>query len=181
MMMKNVAIIIGSTRPGRRSPEVASWLSSQLSTSKNVYFSTIDLRDVNLPFLDERNLPAMGQYEQEHTKQWQATINKYDGIILLFPQYNWGYPAVLKNAIDYLAGEWANKPVAMVTFGGHGGAQAQTAMKLVLTGLHAQQLATNPQLSLNVMAKPAEYQQQLHHYDFEASLLKQEFEHLLTD
>jgi NAD(P)H-dependent FMN reductase len=69
----------------------------------------------------------------------------------------------------------------MVTFGGHGGAQAQTAMKLVLTGLHTKQLATNPQLSLNVTDDPAKYQQMLHHYDFEASLLKQEFEHLLAE
>jgi NAD(P)H-dependent FMN reductase len=179
--MKKVAIIIGSTRPGRRSPEVAAWLSSQLSRSKSVHFSTIDLCDVNLPFLDEQNIPATGKYQQEHTKKWQATINEYDGVILLFPQYNWGYPAVLKNAIDYLAAEWTDKPVAMVTFGGHGGAQAQTAMKLVLTGLHTKQLATNPQLSLNVTDDPAKYQQMLHHYDFEASLLKQEFEHLLAE
>ncbi|WP_295746362.1 NAD(P)H-dependent oxidoreductase [uncultured Limosilactobacillus sp.] len=179
--MKNVAIIIGSTRPGRRSPEVAHWLHSQLATSKGVQFTTMDLREVNLPFLDEQKMPAMGQYEQAHTKKWQQLINHYDGIILLFPQYNWGYPAVLKNAIDYLSAEWADKPVAMVTFGGHGGPQAQAAMKLVLTGLHAQQLATNPQLSLNPTASPADYQQQLHHYDFEAALLKQEFEHLLAD
>ena len=66
--MKKVGIIIGSTRPGRRSKLVAAWLKEQLAVSKNIQFSLIDLKGINLPFLDESKMPALEQYTQEHTK-----------------------------------------------------------------------------------------------------------------
>lgn len=121
----------------------------------------------------------MGQYTHSYTKSWSSLINSYDGIILLFPQDNSGYLASLKNALDYLGKEWDNKPISMVTYGGHGGPQAQIAMKLVLTGFHAKQLAVNPQLSLNPTDNKDLYLSKLHTYDFEAKLLRQEFEYVL--
>lgn len=134
---------------------------------------------IKLPFLNEEKLPALGQYTHSYTKSWSSLINSYDGIILLFPQDNSGYPASLKNALDYLGKEWDNKPISMVTYGGHGGPQAQIAMKLVLTGFHAKQLAVNPQLSLNLTDNKDLYLSKLHTYDFEAKLLRQEFEYVL--
>lgn len=79
---------------------------------------------IKLPFLNEEKLPALGQYTHSYTKSWSSLINSYDGIILLFPQDNSGYLASLKNALDYLGKEWDNKPISMVTYGGHGGPQA---------------------------------------------------------
>lgn len=73
----------------------------------------IDLAEINLPFLDEPEIPAMGNYQKTHTKQWSNLISQYDGFVLLFPQYNWGYPAVIKNALDYLYEEWQHKPVVL--------------------------------------------------------------------
>ena len=105
----------------------------------------------------------MGQYTHSYTKSWSSLINSYDGIILLFPQDNSDYPASLKNALDYLGKEWDNKPISMVTYGGHGGPQAQIAMKL----------------SLNPTDNKDLYLSKLHTYDFEAKLLRQEFEYVL--
>jgi NAD(P)H-dependent FMN reductase len=110
--------------------------------------SLIDLAEVNLPFLDEPEIPAHHHYQNEHTKAWSKTISGYDGFVLVFPQYNWGYPAVLKNALDYLYDEWARKPVSLMCYGGHGGFQATLALKLVTQGLHMYNMSTNPPLDI---------------------------------
>lgn len=174
--MKKVGIIIGSTRPGRRSKQVADWLHRQLAKSDKVQFDEIDLATINLPFLDEEAIPALGQYAHQHTKNWSKLITSYDGFVFVFPQYNWGYPAVLKNALDYLAKEWSGKPVSLVTFGGHGGAQAQIAMRLVVNGLHMKQLAVNLQIDLMPGDSMAEADRKLQTYANDAQLLRTEFE-----
>lgn len=180
IFMKKVGIIIGSTRPGRRSKQVADWLQKQLTENDKVEFDEIDLRTVKLPFLDESGLPALGQYKHSHTREWSKLISNYDGFIFVFPQYNWGYPAVLKNALDYLSKEWKNKPVSLVTFGAHGGTQAQIAMRLVINGFHMKQLATNLQLEFSPADSIAEVDRILHTYDSVAQLLRIEFEEKLT-
>lgn len=179
--MKKVAIIIGSVRPNRRSKQVADWLRVQLLKSKKVHFDEIDLKKVDLPMLDEPLIPVSGLYAHQKTKQWSKTVQSYDGFVFVFPQYNWGYPAVLKNAIDYLAKEWQGKPVSLVTFGGHGGAQAQIAMRLVTNGLHMKQMAVNPQIDLMPDDSLAHADWRLHTHDKEAILLRQEFEDILTE
>lgn len=177
--MKKVAIIIGSVRPGRRSKQVADWLQKQLLKSDQVQFDEIDLKKVDLPMLNESKIPATGIYSHQQTRQWSKLVQSYDGFVFVFPQYNWGYPAVLKNAIDYLAKEWQGKPVSLVTFGGHGGAQAQIAMRLVTTGLRMQQLATNLQISLMPNDSTARADYLLHTYDDQVALLRQNFENIL--
>lgn len=179
--MKKIGIIVGSNRPGRRSKQVADWLQEQLAKSNRVQFEEIDLAAINLPFLDETEIPARRQYSHQHTKAWSALIQSYDGFVFVFPQYNWGYPAVLKNAVDYLAKEWAGKHVSLVTFGGHGGAQAQLAMRLVVGGLHMQQMAVNLQINLMPDDSTAEAAQKLERYTDDAQLLKLEFEKKLVD
>ena len=121
--MKKVAILIGSVRPNRRSKQVADWLRVQLMKSQQVHFDVVDLKKVNLPMLDEPHIPFTGLYTHSKTRKWSKLVQSYHGFIFLFPQYNWGYPAALKNAIDYLAKEWQGKPVSLVTFGGHGAAR----------------------------------------------------------
>jgi NAD(P)H-dependent FMN reductase len=173
--MSKVAILIGSVRPNRRSVQVAKWLQSQLTQVGGVQYDLIDLKDINLPMMNEPNIPFTGIYTHETTKQWSQLIQGYDGFIFLFPQYNGGYPAVIKNAIDYLAKEWANKPVSLVTFGGHGGNLGQTAMRSVITTLRMKQMSVNLQISIMPDDSTEKADEILHGYDFDANLLGQEF------
>ncbi len=96
-----------------------------------------------MPFLDEPTLPAQGRYEHEHTVRWSELVRSYDGFVFVFPQYNWGYPAVLKNALDFLYDEWANKPAGLVSHGSHGGGLAAMQLRQVLQGLHIRNTETN--------------------------------------
>ena len=177
--MKKVAIIVGSVRPNRRSKQVADWLRTQLLASDQVHFDVVDLAKVNLPMLDEPQIPFTGLYAHAKTREWSQLVASYDGFVFVFPQYNWGYPAVLKNAIDYLAKEWQGKPVSLVTFGGHGGSQAQVAMRLVVTGLKMRQMAVNPQISLSPSDSLATADYGLHTHDREAARLRTELENNL--
>jgi NAD(P)H-dependent FMN reductase len=145
--MKSIGIIVGSNRPGRICLDVASWVQTLMQNDK-LHLDLIDLAEINLPFLDEPEIPAHHKYQKEHSKNWSQQISRYDGFVLVFPQYNWGYPAVLKNALDYLYDEWANKPVSVICYGNHGGFQAAMAMKLVTQGLHMSPMSTNPPLNI---------------------------------
>jgi NAD(P)H-dependent FMN reductase len=142
-----IGIIVGSNRPNRICLNVATWTKEGMRNDE-LDLEIIDLAEVNLPFLDEPEIPAHHQYQNEHTVAWSKTISKYDGFVLVFPQYNWGYPAVLKNALDYLYDEWAKKPVSIMCYGGHGGFQASLAIKLVTQGLHMYNMATNLPLDI---------------------------------
>ena len=146
--MKNIGIIIGSNRPNRISFDIATWVQKNLISSQ---FQTnlIDLAKVNLPWLAEPEIPAKGHYTLETTQKWRDLINQYDGFIIVYPQYNWGYPAILKNALDSLYSEWQGKPISTVVFGSHGGFQADIALSLILQGLHMNKLPINLSISIN--------------------------------
>ena len=90
---------------------------------------------VDLPFLDEPRMAALGHYEHEHTLAWSSLVDSFDGFIFVFPQYNWGYPAVLKNALDFLYAEWRDKPASFLTFGTRGGSLAAEQFHVVMVGL----------------------------------------------
>lgn len=147
-MKKKIGIILGSNRPTRIGEEIANWVKKQMENEK-LTIDIIDLAVINLPFLDEPDIPAMGNYQKEHTKKWSQLIQQYDGFVLLFPQYNWGYPAVMKNALDFLYSEWSHKPVSIMVYGGHGGFQGLIAMKLVTQGLNMYNMSVNPPLSIS--------------------------------
>jgi NAD(P)H-dependent FMN reductase len=100
----------------------------------------IDLAAVNLPFLDEPVMAAERHYLHEHTRAWSELVSSFDGFIFVFPQYNWGYPAPLKNALDFLYWEWRDKPVSFVTFGTRGGSRAAAQIQGVFQGLHMVEL-----------------------------------------
>jgi NAD(P)H-dependent FMN reductase len=144
-----IGIVVSSTRPSRICRQIAEWFYTIVSEEKQLSFSFIDLLEINLPFLDEPNIPASGLYEYQHTKDWSELITSYTGFVFVFPQYNWGYPAPLKNALDFLYTEWAEKPVSLVTYGRHGGSKAALQMQQILKGLHMRNTHTNLEISIN--------------------------------
>ncbi|WP_125764284.1 NADPH-dependent FMN reductase [Levilactobacillus mulengensis] len=184
-MTKKIGLIIGSTRPSRISPSIATWLQQNVAHD-SLDIDLIDLADIHLPFLDEAAMPSDNQYELAHTKQWSALIQGYDAFILLFPQYNWGYPAPLKNALDTLYWEWRGKPVSLVSYGGHGGFQAALGMQLVVRGLKMPIMTNNLRIDLKKDALDENGQfkntdDALAPYAFSAQQLGAEFAHVLAD
>lgn len=145
---KRVGIVVSSTRPGRICREIAEWVLEIVQADSPAEHTLVDLAEVNLPFLDEPGIPAYGQYVHEHTKSWSRLVSTYHGFVFVMPQYNWGYPAPLKNALDFLYTEWKDKPAGMITYGGHGGGKAADGLKVVLQGLHMRNTAINPALSI---------------------------------
>ena len=129
-------IIIASTRPGRVGPSVASWIHQRAIAHGGFDVELIDLAEVNLPMFDEPNHPRLHQYVHQHTKDWSATIDRADAFIFVIPEYNYGFNAAIKNAIDYLNAEWKHKPVGFVSYGGVGaGTRAVQMLKQVITAL----------------------------------------------
>lgn len=135
-----VAVVIGSTRPTRICLGIAEWVRAVAQEDSPLHYQLLDLAEVDLPFLDEPLKAALQLYEHEHTRAWSQTVNSYDGFIFVFPQYNWGYPAPLKNALDYLYAEWQDKPASYVTYGTRGGNKAAEQFHGVLGGLHMREL-----------------------------------------
>jgi NAD(P)H-dependent FMN reductase len=134
--MPNLTIIIGSTRPGRAGAAIAQWFAARAKDHGGFDVTVVDLAEVGLPLLDEPNHPRLQQYTRQHTKDWSAIIDAADAFVFVTPEYNNGYPAALKNAIDYLHHEWRNKPVGFVSYGGvAAGTRAVQQLKQVVTAL----------------------------------------------
>ncbi len=134
--MLKIAIIIGTTRPNRKSEQVARWVYNQAAERTDAQFELVDLRDYNLPLYDEPNPPSLAKYTQDHTKIWSEKIAGYDGYVFVTGEYNHGIPAVLKNAIDYLYYEWHDKPAGFVSYGSAGGARAVEQLRQVMGEIH---------------------------------------------
>ena len=130
-----LAIILGSTRPGRRGKAVADWVQAKAKERTSADYELIDLTDHPLPHLDEPLPPSLGRYAGEHTKAWAATIGEFDGYVFVTPEYNHSTSGVLKNAIDYLYAEWNNKAAAFVGYGTVGGARAIEHLRAVSSEL----------------------------------------------
>lgn len=146
--MTRIAIIVGSTRPGRRSESVAQWVHRVASASYQEEFEIVDLADHALPLLDEPTPAAMGTYTHEHTRHWAEVIASYDGYVFVAPEYNHSVPAALKNAIDYLYAEWSNKAAGLVTYGLQGGTRAAEHLRLILAELKVADVRAQVALSL---------------------------------
>lgn len=100
---------------------MARWLLSRDVLLAAFEVTTLDLAEVALPLFDEPHPPRMRRYVGRHTQQWSETVDRLDAFIIVTPEYNHGYPAALKNALDYLYHEWVAKPVAFVAYGGASG------------------------------------------------------------
>jgi NAD(P)H-dependent FMN reductase len=142
-------VVAGSTRPMRRSPAIAAWVARLGATVSQTPFRVIDLKDLGLGLDDEPHIPAAGlPYESEATRRWSGLVAGARGAVLVTPQYNWGYPAALKNAIDHLYHEWRGKPVLLVPYGAHGGDKCAAQLRLVLGGMGARLTDAAPGLHL---------------------------------
>lgn len=132
--MFNLKVIIASTRPGRKGPAVAAWIYELVKSNPGFNVELLDLAVINLPFLDEPDHPKLQKYQHQHTKDWSRIIDSGDAYIIVTPEYNFGYPATIKNALDFLYNEWTYKPVAFVSYGGiAGGTRSIQMLKQVVT------------------------------------------------
>ncbi|THD58623.1 NAD(P)H-dependent oxidoreductase [Phenylobacterium sp.] len=147
-----VLVIAGSVRARRIAPQVAAWVAevgrAATSAAQPIALEVVDLKDWPLPLDDEPGVPAGGHYEHEHTRAWSRKVAAAQAFVFVTPQYNWGYPAALKNALDHLYAEWAGKPAMIVTYGGHGGDRCSEQLLQVCQGLHMAPLATRPRMKL---------------------------------
>jgi NAD(P)H-dependent FMN reductase len=130
-------IIVGSTRPGRVGRTVADWFQGVAERHGGFEVELVDLKELDLPFLDEPKHPAIQEYTHAHTRAWSKQVDGADAFVLVTSEYNHGYPAPLKNALDYLNSEWRRKPVAFVSYGGiAAGARAVEQLRAVVSELH---------------------------------------------
>src|SRR5712675_1543360 len=146
--MQKIAVIIGSTRPGRVGESVAKWVYELTKKRTEAEFELVDIKDFNLPLLDEPVPPSLGQYSQEHTKAWAAKINSFDGYVFVTPEYNHGICGALKNAIDFVYREWNNKAAGFVGYGSAGGVRAVEHLRLVMAEVQVATVRNQVALSL---------------------------------
>jgi NAD(P)H-dependent FMN reductase len=143
-MAYSLKIIIASTRPGRKGPSIAAWVQEVSSKNELFNIEMIDLATINLPFLDEPDHPRLKKYTQEHTKRWSEMIDTADAFIIVTCEYNFGYPAALKNALDFLYNEWNHKPVGFVSYGGvAAGTRSVQQLKQIVTALNMMPIASS--------------------------------------
>ena len=127
---------------------IASWVAGIGRERVGADFEVVDLKDWPLPMDAEPGVPALGVYEHESTRAWSAKVAGANGFVFVTPQYNWGYPAPLKNALDHLYDEWAGKPALIVTYGGHTGDKCARQLRQVLHGLKMRPVAAMPGFKL---------------------------------
>jgi NAD(P)H-dependent FMN reductase len=129
-------VIIGSTRPGRVGSAVADWIIDRARSHGDFEVEVTDLAVLNLPIFDEPNHPRLRRYVNQHTKDWSEIVDRSDAFVFVIPEYNYGFNAATKNAIDYLNQEWQNKPAGIVSYGGvAAGTRAAQMLKQVMSAL----------------------------------------------
>ena len=146
--MLKVAIITGSTRPGRKSEAVARWVYDIAAKRSDAKFEIVDIATFDLPLFDEPLPPIMGQYAQPHTKAWAAKIATFDAFVFVTPEYNHSTSGALKNAIDFLFREWNDKAAGFVGYGSVGGARAVEHLRLVMGEIKVADVRAQVALSL---------------------------------
>jgi NAD(P)H-dependent FMN reductase len=166
--MLKIAIIIGSTRPGRKGETVAKWVYEIAQKRNDAEFELVDIKDYDLPLLDEPMSPGMGpdHYTHQHTKIWSAKIASFDAFVFVTPEYNHATSGALKNAIDFLYHEWVNKSAGFVGYGGSSGTRAVENLRLIMGELQVADVKAQVGLSLFTdfenfsVFKPAAQQEQ---------------------
>ncbi len=163
--MLKVAIITGSTRPGRKSEAVARWVYDIAAKRSDASFEVVDIADFDLPLLDEALPPMMNQYAKPHTKAWAAKIATFDAFVFVTPEYNHSTSGALKNAIDFLFREWNDKAAGFVGYGSVGGTRAVEHLRLVMGEIKVADVRAQVALSLYTdfenfsMLKPGPHQE----------------------
>lgn len=147
--MTRIAILVGSTRPGRNGEVVARWAYDRAIRRDDATFEVVDIAKQDLPFLDEPAPAAQdSSYRQEHTRRWSETIASFDGYVFVTPEYNHSFCGALKNAIDFLYVEWHNKAAGFVGYGLHGAVRAVEHLRVVMGELHVADVRDQVALSL---------------------------------
>jgi len=147
--MLRTAIVVGSTRPGRKAEPVARWAYDIAKKRTDMDIELVDIRDFDLPLLDEPVPPSMGQYSKPHTKRWAEKIASFDAFVFVTPEYNHATSGALKNAIDYLYREWNHKAAGFIGYGSAGGARAIENLRLIMGELMVADVRAQVMLSLS--------------------------------
>jgi NAD(P)H-dependent FMN reductase len=146
--MLRIAIVTGSTRPGRLNEAVSRWVYGLAKERQDAAFELVDIADHNLPLLDEPVPAALGQYRNRHSKRWAEQIESFDAYVFVTPEYNHSTSSALKNAIDYLSREWNNKVAGFVSYGAIGGTRAVEQLRLIMAALMVATVRAQVVLSL---------------------------------
>lgn len=146
--MLKIGIVTGSTRPNRKSPDVANWVLELAKPRGDAEYEVVDIKDFELPLLDEPLPASRGNYQQPHTQRWAAKIGSLDAFVFVTPEYNHGLPGALKNAIDFLFAEWNNKAAGFVSYGAASGARAVEQLRVVLAEVQIATVRAQVLLSL---------------------------------
>lgn len=147
--MIKIAIIIGSTRPGRAGEAVSRWVYQIAQQRNDAEFELVDILDFNLPLLDEPVPPLMENYSKPHTKAWAAKIDSCDAYVFVTPEYNHATSGALKNALDFLYREWNDKAAGFVGYGSAGGTRAVENLRLVMGELQVADVRNQVMLSFH--------------------------------
>jgi NAD(P)H-dependent FMN reductase len=146
--MLRIAIIVGSTRPGRRIEPVAKWVLDFAAKRNDAVYEIVDLLDHPLPLLDEPVPPSAKKYTKDHTKAWSEVVAKYDAYIFVTPEYNHSISGALKNALDFVYHEWTNKAAGFVSYGTTGGVRAVEHLRGICAELQIADVRAHVSLSL---------------------------------
>ena len=134
--LPTLQVIVVSTRQGRKGPSVAAWFAEQARQHGKFKAEIADLGIIDLPMMDEPEHPRLRRYQHDHTKAWSSRIDRSHAFVFVTPEYNYGTPPSLMNALDYLVEEWAYKPVGFVSYGGmSGGLRGVQMTKQVVSAL----------------------------------------------
>jgi NAD(P)H-dependent FMN reductase len=134
--MPHLGVIVASVREGRVGLPIAEWFLETARAHGRFEPQLIDLKDAHLPLLEEPKHPRLQQYHHAETKAWSALISGFDAFVLVTPEYNYGTPPALLNALDHLYVEWNFKTASFVSYGGiSAGIRSVQMTKLVLSAL----------------------------------------------
>src|SRR5690606_38764171 len=136
----NIGIILGSTRQGRVSTQVGSWVKEIADKRGDANYEIVDIADFKLPFLGEADSPGIAA--------WNEKINSLDGFIFIVQEYNHSITGALKNALDLAREPWNNKAAGIVSYGSTGGARAAEHLRGIMGELMIADVRTHPTLSL---------------------------------
>ncbi len=171
-----IKVIVGSTREGRFGPKPAKWIAKLASALENTEVEILDLKDYPLPYFEEATSPSWteGNYNAQ-VEKWAKKVDEADGFIILAAEYNHGYTAVLKNALDYVFREWNRKPVGFVGYGGVGGARAVEQLRQVVAELEMVSTRNSVHIMFDAiiasMSDPSEIPESLNAYENQAQTM----------
>lgn len=137
----NIGIILGSTRPGRVSPQVGNWVKEIAEKRGDAHYEIVDIAEFKLPFLGDPS-------GEEQVKAWSSKLTSLDGFVFIVAEYNHSITGALKNALDLARDEWNNKAAGIVSYGSTGGARAAEHLRGILGELQIADVRTHPTLSL---------------------------------